>query len=257
LNWLEEKDRLGKEMILDLYALGAIKTWYKNKPEGWTLFSGLWSPFYIQLRPITSYKNSRALLQNIAYAIKRIIEEEAPNINKLLGVAYAGIPIAIACTMVTGIPSCYTRKIEGVKHPNDLEKEISKHGERSLIEGELKDGDTIAIVDDIVTELSSKLLSISELEFEIRRRNISISYDLNDIIVLIDREQGAKEKADDLNLNLHALIPFRTKGIQWLKEDMTNMEYEIIDQYLKNPRIFQNRSTQLKLIRIASKFLKR
>ena len=51
MGWSEEKDQHGKEIIGMLYDQGMIRTWYRDKPEGWTLVSGIWSPFYIQLRP--------------------------------------------------------------------------------------------------------------------------------------------------------------------------------------------------------------
>jgi orotate phosphoribosyltransferase len=55
MSWREEKENVGKELVRALYKQGMIKTWFRDNPQGWTLVSGLWSPLYIQLRPLSSY----------------------------------------------------------------------------------------------------------------------------------------------------------------------------------------------------------
>ena len=251
MNWLAEKEKLGKELVVLLYEHGAIKTWYRDRATGWILVSRLWSPFYIQLRPLSSFEQSRFLLERIGLAIWKLIQRETPNVNKLLGVAFTGIPIAIATTMVSGIPSCYTRKVAGVESRKNLEKEIGKYGEHALVEGELKDGDVVAVVDDVVTRFDSKLLAISKLEYEVRRRSLDVNIECNDVIVLIDREQGARERANRSDVNLHSLIPFRSKGIEWLRDIMADEEYDVISEYLRNPQAFQDKKVQLKLKQMA------
>jgi len=251
MKWSEEKQKLAKELIILLYDSGAIKTWYRDRPSGWTLVSGLWSPLYIQLRSICSYRDAGFLLRRIGFSVWRMMQEEASDVNKLLGIAFTGIPIAVATTTVSGVPSCHTRKVSGIKLLRDLEREILKYGEHALVEGELEDGDVIALVDDLVTKFDSKLLAMAKLKHEIKRRNLSSAIRCNDVIVLIDREQGAKERATELGVNLHSLIPFKSKGIEWLKDNITSEEYEVINDYLKDPTIFQNDEVHLRLKRIA------
>lgn len=247
MRWSEEKEKLGRNLTILLYNMGAIRTWYRDKPSGWTLVSGMWSPFYIQLRPICSYDNAAYLLKYVGRAVWRIMEEEAHNVNKLLGVAFAGIPIAIATTMVSSIPSCYTRKDESKNHPGHLAKTVASYGEHALIEGELKEGDVIAIVDDVVTKFDSKLVAISQLEHEIKRRQLNAKIKCSDVIVLVDREQGAAERARQWGINLHTLIPFSSKGIEWLKGHITSEEYTVIKDYLSEPLMFQDEKVKLRL----------
>jgi len=233
-----------------LYKHGLIKTWYKDKPSGWTLVSGLWSPFYVQLRPLSSCKDARYLLEFAGKSIWKIIQHEAPHVNKLLGIAFSGIPIALATTMVSGIPSCYTRKTDA-QISYDLQKGVYGYGEHSLVEGEINDGDVIAVIDDVVTLFDSKLKAISQLNNEIRRRQIQGIIRCNDVIVLVDREQGAREKVLQMNINLHSLVPLKSKGIDWLKDSMTNIEYEVIKKYLDDPYAFQEDQTRQELIQQA------
>ena len=57
MTWEQEKEDLGRELIGMLYDAGMILTWYRDKPDGWTLKSGIWSPVFIQLRKIASLPN--------------------------------------------------------------------------------------------------------------------------------------------------------------------------------------------------------
>jgi orotate phosphoribosyltransferase len=251
MEWSEEKGNLGKKITQMLFSQGMIKTWYRDKPDGWVTVSGLWSPFYIQLRPLSSYANSREILQHVGTGMGKLIRHEAPHVNKLIGVAAAGIPIAVAITMQEGIPSCYTRKLEGIKSIDEFESRIHEYGEHALIEGEIADGDVIGVVDDLVTRFDSKLLALEQVKHEIGRREKECAKKLNvtckDIFVLLDREQGAVEKARSLDLNLYSLIPFKSKGIHWLKESLTKLEYDTIVDYLGNYAKYQDKNVQRKL----------
>lgn len=257
MTWKDEKEKYGKEIIKMLYQQGMIRTWYRDRPEGWVMVSGLWTPFYIQLRPLSSYHNSNEMLKKIGIAMGKLIKHEAPHVNKLVGVAVAGIPIAVAVTIFSGLPSCYTRKLEGVRNVTDLQDKIEKYGEHSLVEGEIEDGDVIAIVDDLVTKFDSKLLALEHVKYEAQMREKAIGKKLHvtckDVVVLLDREQGALERAKSLGMNLFSLIPFKSKGINWLKDKMAPPEYQVIVDYLSNDAKYQNKGMQKELMEMAVK----
>jgi hypothetical protein len=73
------------------------------------------------------------------------------------------------------------------------------------------------------------------------------------VVVLLDREQGGEKEASMAGLRLHSLIPFKSKGIHWLKEDLSPIEYEIITQYLKDPDYFQKAEVQAEIIGVFKK----
>ena len=247
MDWQEEKENIGKEIILDLYKNGMIKTWLRDAPQGWTLVSGIWSPLYIQLRPLSSYP---VLLKKVGYALGNLIKEDCKDVNRIIGVATTGIPIATAVSLLENIPSCFSRKLEGVRTLEDFNSFVKRYGEHSMVEGVLSDGDTVGIVDDLVTKFDTKMLAIKQLELEIKLRGLE-NVVCSEVIVLLDREQGAKEIAKEQGINLHSLIPFMSKGLKWLKEVFTDQEYEIIVDYLQDYEKYQDSGLQKDLFDIA------
>lgn len=244
MSWKSEKDKLAKEIICSLYNVGMIKTWYREKSEGWVLVSGLWSPFYIQLRPLCSHPD---ILRKVGYAMGKMIRNEASHVNKIVGIAMAGIPIATAITICEGIPSAFTRKIEGVTSFDNFCTVIEKYGEHSLLEGDISENDNIMIVDDLVTKFDSKLITIEQVKYESKKRGVSI-VTCKDVAVLFDREQGALETAIEYKISLHSLIPFKTKGLNWLKRDMSDFEHHIIVDYLEDPQRYQDLNFRKKIL---------
>ncbi|MCD6512519.1 MAG: hypothetical protein J7K61_02825 [Thermoplasmata archaeon] len=218
-----------REIFIEMYRRGLIRT-IRHKKEGWKLISGLWSPFYIQLRLLPSHPD---LMNSIGILLGEKIKNYG---NKLLGIAMAGVPIATSISIHHLIPLCYTRKIAGVKSMEQLENYTSQYGEHSLVEGEIEDGDGFIAIDDIVTKFDSKLVAIKQLEMEARKRNKSI--ECRHVAVVIDRQQGAEEIAKQHGIKLHSLIKFRD-ALEWLRDEMSENEYEVIMDYLENPEKYQ------------------
>lgn len=254
----QNNDAYGKRITCLLYDEGMIETWARNKPEGWTLVSGIWSPFYINLRPLGSKQNSKEILNEIGSAMGAVIKQDIPYISRIVGLYIAGIPLASAITLTVGIPSCFGRHLPGIKTEQefykrlpDLRKELEEHGQHGLVEGDFCDGDKIAIVDDLVTKFNTKLLARAQIQEAAKDKKVSVS--CKDVVVLIDREQGAKEVAEKNGMRLWSLIPFKTKGIQWLKDRMEPLEFETVTDYLKDENKYQNKKLQKELQDAASK----
>jgi len=247
MTWKDEKEELGKEITCLLYKKGLIKTWYRDNPGGWKLVSGLWSPFYIQLRPLASYPE---LLRKVGYALGKIIKEECKDVNKVAGVAMTGIPIASAISILAGMPSLWTRKIE-VRSSDELEKYIQSYGEHTLVEGEFETGDRIAVIDDLATKFGSKLVAIEQIGYEAKKRGLTVECD--DVVVLLDREQGAAEVAAQHGISFYSLIPFKSNGIEWLKNSLSKIEYEVIGGYLQDETKYQDAEVQKELYELVLK----
>jgi uridine monophosphate synthetase len=208
-----------------------ILTSVRDRPEGWTLHSGLWSPFYIQLRILCSFPET---LKLVGCALSTLIKEEAPSVNRLVGIAFAGIPIATAVSLESGIPACHTRKVLGVRTEQELYDAIGNYGQHSLMEGVVQDGDTLCLIDDLVTGMESKLVGRAQVLAELKKRGIS-DVSVDDIAVIVDRQQGARARAKDLNIRLHSLIDLVDEGLPAIKESMSEEEYQIVLEYLTSP----------------------
>ncbi|HEY5730849.1 MAG TPA: orotate phosphoribosyltransferase [Anaerolineales bacterium] len=146
-----------------------------------TLKSGLKSPIYIDLRRIITYPK---LLEQIGAAYLPLIKDL--KFDRIAGLPYAAIPIATAITLAGNYPMIYPRK------------EVKTYGTKAEIEGEYHAGETVVVVDDLATTGRSKFEAIEKLT--------GAGLVVKDIVVLVDRQSGAKESLAQAGYSLHAVL---------------------------------------------------
>lgn len=161
------------------------------------LKSGITSPYYINLRNIISYPNLIYLLSDLIYQKLDLKSNEIKG-NKLrfqhnddfyiCGLPYAGLPYSITISSTFGIPNLLLRK------------ERKKYGVDNLIEGLRKDNKKreVIIIDDVLTSGSSIIESLEVFKLY----NLKI----NKVIVLVDRENGGREKLEGLGLKVESIF---------------------------------------------------
>ncbi len=245
MTWTEEKNSVAGEIVSLLYKNRMIRTFYRDKPEGWTLISGLYSPLYIQLRPLVSYPE---VFRRVCNALCRLLSEESPDIMKVIGIAMAGVPIASGMSIACGISAGFTRKMENVKSVEAFRKAISSYGEHALLEGDVASGERIALVDDLVTRFDSKEIALEQVKHEVARRGLE-NVECRTVLVVLDREQGGREAAQRAGVNLLSLIPFKTVGLPLLEGVINKTEWETLTRYLEDPEYFQDREVQAEIAR--------
>jgi uridine monophosphate synthetase len=242
-----DKEEMARKIVAELYENRMIRTFYRDRPKGWKLFSGLYSPLYIQLRPLVSYPST---FRTVCEAMARMLKEEAPDVTRIVGIAMAGIPVASGMALCGGIPAGYTRKIEDQKSFGSFEEVIAKYGEHSMMEGELNPGDRLALVDDLVTTFDSKWIAMEQVTYEAnkrRKRDVQCSK----VLVVLDREQGGRQAAQGKGIDLLSLIPFKTVGLPLLKDVMDPEEWDTIARYLEDPVQFQDEKIQMEIAKIS------
>jgi len=146
----------------------------------------------------------------IVQYIKRKLAVEDYGKAFLFGLAYKAIPIAaIVATRVskeigTSIRWGYDRKeakVHGEKSGNDI-REIEM-----LVDGDLRDGDLVFIMDDVITRGDAKRIAIEKIKSFASAKNISVK--IAGIFSFVDREEGAV----DLRRNYTVAAKYRMYDI--------------------------------------------
>ena len=115
------------------------------------LTSGRKSIVYCDCRKIISYTNERDKLIN--FALKKIkLDKTLNSITNIAGGESAGIPYASLLAQKLKLPLSYIRK------------ERKKFGKKSQIEGNIKYNDKVLLVEDLITDGSSKYNFIDAVE---------------------------------------------------------------------------------------------
>jgi uridine monophosphate synthetase len=177
-----------------------------------TLKSGLKSPIYIDLRQIITYPK---LLEQVASAYLPVLRPLS--FVRLAGLPYAAIPIATAISLAGNYPMIYPRK------------EAKEYGTKAEIEGEYHAGETVVVIDDLATTGGSKFEAIEKLT--------AAGLKVKDVVVLVDRQSGAKESLAEAGYKMHAVLTITQLLDYWEKNGKVEQsKIAETHKFLKNSR---------------------
>ena len=205
--WEEEKLFLMKQVGILLIKNNAIKF------GDYTLSSGKKSPYYIDLRQTIS---SPITMDWIANSLTRIILNEIgkDKIDRILGVPTAGVPFATVVSQKLGLPLIYYRQAR------------KEHGVRKKIEGILERNDRVLVVDDLITTGESVIEAA-----EVVRDQGGV---VNELVVLLDREQGGQQRLRSSRIEPHVLFRI-SDAMTWLYAVglIEDKIYETLKKYIE------------------------
>jgi len=172
--------------LLELFKNRAVKI------GDFTLASGQKSSFYINSKAVLFHSEAAWLLGELIWQATQDLDIQAVG-----GLEVGAIPMATATVMRY---HDHGRSLEGFF----VRKQAKEHGSKSTIEGTLKRGDRVAILDDVLTTGESALRAVKAVE--------EAGGKVLRVVCIVDRLQGARETLADYDFR--PLFTLRDLGIQ-------------------------------------------
>ncbi len=148
---------------------------YSDDPP-FTLTSGRRSNFYFDCKPTTLDPEGMNLIGSIIFDMLEDSEVTAAG-----GMTLGADPIANALSLISYQRG---RPIKSFI----VRKDVKVHGTKSKIEGDVKPGEKVVIIDDVITTGASTIAAIERAKEE--------GLVIDRVVVLIDREEGALENIE-------------------------------------------------------------
>lgn len=162
-----------------------------------TLASGKQSDLYIDCRVTALDPFGANLIGDLGWhAVRSKIHSEHLKINAIGGMTLGADPVSLAIGMASA-----RQNPEEALQVFTVRKEPKGHGAGKQIEGNFKSGDSIVVVDDVITTGGSTLKAIDVIE----REGGKVAF----CIVLVDREEGGREAIEARGIHV---IPLFTRS---------------------------------------------
>jgi orotate phosphoribosyltransferase len=125
-----------------------IKAIQLNTQQPFTWASGIKSPVYCDNRKLLSYPEVRNFVKE---GLISLVNEYFPQTECIAGVATAGIPHGAMLADALGLPFLYVRS------------KLKEHGLANTIEGDMKYGQRVLVVEDTISTGGSSLKAVQDL----------------------------------------------------------------------------------------------
>ena len=179
-----------------MYDRDALQTLIREKAlkfGDFTLASGKTAKYYLDCRQITLDSQGARL---IGEGMLDLLEGNMPDL--VGGMAIGADPITAAILTLAGVRGIPLRGVM-------VRKEAKQHGTGKLVEGPFREGESIVIVEDVVTTGGSSLLAIECCE--------AVGLKVSRVLAIIDRLEGGREAFAERGYELTTLFTIRDFGI--------------------------------------------
>ncbi len=165
-----------------------IKAIKLDKDHPFTWSSGIISPIYCDNRKILAYPKVRTFVRQ---EFARLIAEEYGSIDLIAGVATGAIAIGALVAQELGLPFAYVRSSK------------KEHGLTNQIEGVVESGQSVVVIEDLVSTGKSSLAAVTALReagCNVKGMVAIFTYGLN----------AAAENFKKENCSLHTLTDYNS-----------------------------------------------
>ncbi|HYK23431.1 MAG TPA: orotate phosphoribosyltransferase [Candidatus Acidoferrum sp.] len=162
-----------------------------------TLASGVQSDLYIDARLTTHDPQGAILIGRIGWELaKRVAREIGVSVQGIGGLTLGADPLALSIGISAHLEDPSSKLQTFV-----VRKSAKTHGRQKLIEGNFSAGDSVVIVDDVITTGGSTLQAIDAVE----AAGGKIAF----VLVLVDRQEGGRENIERRG---HAVVSVFTRA---------------------------------------------
>jgi orotate phosphoribosyltransferase len=202
------------DIVSNLIEINAIKL---NPANPFTWASGWHSPIYCDNRKILSYPKVRKLVYN---KFKDTVKEHFADVDVIAGVATGAIAHGALVAEAMNLPFIYIRSA------------AKQHGLANLIEGDLKPGQKVVVIEDLISTGMSSLKAVEAL----RDAGANV---LGMVAIFTYGFDLAKKSFEDQNVPVHTLANYHQLIDYALSIKMVDeSQLDILKSWRENPELW-------------------
>jgi orotate phosphoribosyltransferase len=195
---MAEGAREGAAMRERLLAILAERSYHYRPEAPFTLASGALSDFYLDARVTTWDPEAKPLIGALIFA------QVAGKADAIGGLTLGADPIAAAVAYHSQLVGAPIRAFT-------VRKQVKEHGMRRSIEGSIRSGDRVAVVDDVVTTGTSTLDAVDRCR--------EASHPIAIVVALVDREEGGLDRIRAAVPGVPCVAMFRKSELERLVKE--------------------------------------
>ena len=153
-----------------------------------TLASGKQSDFYIDARLTTMSPEGLLIIGSLALLTLR---ESGWKVDAVGGLTLGADPISYAISYASAASDHPLRAFT-------VRKEPKAHGTGKLLEGPIREGDRVAVIEDVITTGGSALRAIEAVR--------SAKASVVGVLALVDREEGGRQAIEKAGVSVISLV---------------------------------------------------
>jgi len=202
---------IGKQVAKSLLQINAIILQPGN-PFTWA--SGWKSPIYCDNRKILSFPKSRTYIRQ---SLVKVISKYYGSANVIAGVATGAIAHGVLVAEEVGLPFIYVRS------------SVKEHGKQNLIEGTYNSGQSVIVIEDLISSGKSSLQAVKAL----RKEGLNVKGLISIFTYGFDSATKNFKKADCAFISL---CDYSTLLQEALKQDyIKQSDLKILNKWRENP----------------------